>query len=151
AGAVYVPHLDAGLPNEPHHVGAVLVGRVRPATWREPDPRSADFFAAKGVVQVLLDTLRVPWSVRPAAQPFLHPGRCAEILIAEAPVGWLGEIHPLVAAEWEIEQTVAAFELDLDAAADHALQTPVYQDVTSFPEVREDLAVIVEDSVPAAS
>src|SRR5262249_7551386 len=63
----------------------------------------------------------------------------------------LGEIHPLVAAEWEIEQTVAAFELDLDAAADHALQTPVYQDVTSFPEVREDLAVIVEDSVPAAS
>ena len=48
-------------------------------------------------------------------EPFLHPGRAARILVAGEPAGWLGEIHPLVAAEWELRDTVAAFELDLDA------------------------------------
>ena len=62
--------------------------------------------------------------------------------------GWLGEIHPLVAAQWELEETIAAFELDLDAVPMPA--TPLYEDVTSFPEVREDLAVVVADDVSAA-
>ena len=64
AGAVYLPQPAHRLPREPHHVGALLIGAVRPATWREPSPRAADFFAAKGVLQGLLDTLRVPWSVK---------------------------------------------------------------------------------------
>ena len=151
AGAVYLPSGDDGLPNEPHHVAALLIGPVRPATWREPDPRAADFFAAKGVLQVLLDSLRVPWTVRPEVQPFLHPGRSAALLTGEEPIGWLGEIHPLIAADWEIDRPIAAFELDLDAASQRAVQTPVYDDVTSFPEAREDLAVIVDESVSAAS
>ncbi len=66
------------------------------------------------------------------------------------PVGWLGEIHPQVAADWEIRETVAAFEVDLDAVAERATGTPLYDDVTSFPEVREDLAVIVDVKVSAA-
>ena len=63
-------------------------------------------------------------------------------------MGWIGEIHPLVAAEWELEQTVAAFELDLDAVPEPP--TDSYRDVTTFPEVREDLAVVVSEDVPAA-
>jgi phenylalanyl-tRNA synthetase beta chain len=62
-------------------------------------------------------------------------------------VGWLGEIHPTVAAEWDLRDTVAGFELDLDAVPDPP--TPIYEDVTSFPEVREDIAVIVSDHVSA--
>jgi phenylalanyl-tRNA synthetase beta chain len=61
----------------------------------------------------------------------------------------LGEVHPSVAAQWELEQAVAGFELDLDVVAAHAIETPRYEDVTSFPAVREDLAVIVEDTVTA--
>ncbi len=151
AGAVYLPSVAAELPREPHHVAALLIGPVRPPTWREPQPRTADFFAAKGLAQVLLDTLRVPWSVQAEAQPFLHPGRAATVLAGEQSIGWLGEVHPQIAADWEIDQPVAAFELDFDAAAEHAVQTTVYEDVTSFPEVREDLAVIVEESVSAAT
>jgi phenylalanyl-tRNA synthetase beta chain len=151
AGAVYLPSGATELPREPHHMAALLIGPVRPATWREPQPRTADFFAAKGLLQVLLDTLRVPWSVRAEAQPFLHAGRTATVLAGERSIGWLGEIHPQIAADWEIDQPVAAFELDLDAGAERAVQTTVYEDVTSFPEVREDLAVIVEDSVSAAT
>jgi phenylalanyl-tRNA synthetase beta chain len=156
AGAVYLaapaPEADPQRPpREPYHVGAVLVGPARTPTWREPDPRNADFFAAKGVLQGLLDTLRVPWSVAAEPRPYLHPGRSAAVLAGDSGerVGWLGEIHPEVAATWDIRATVAAFELDLDAVAPHARVDTSYQDVTSFPEVREDLAVIVSDEIAA--
>jgi phenylalanyl-tRNA synthetase beta chain len=150
AGAVYLPDGERELPREPHHVAALLLGDVRPASWRDPEPGTADFFAAKGVLEGLLDTLRVPWAVRAEARPFLHPGRAAAILARGRPVGWLGEIHPQIAAEWDIRETVGAFELDLDDAAADAVLTPLYEDVTSFPEVREDLAVVVADRVTAA-
>jgi phenylalanyl-tRNA synthetase beta chain len=150
AGAVYQPTEPGALPREPYHIAALLIGAVRPATWRDASPPSADFFAAKGALQGVLDTLRVPWSLSAAAEEaFLHPGSAATILVAEQPVGWVGEIHPLVAAEWDIEDKIAAFELDLDAIVPHAITTPLYEDVTSFPEVREDLAVIVSDEITA--
>ena len=121
---------------------------MRPASWREQRPPEADFFAAKGVLEGLLTALASDYELAPQAEPFLHPGRAAQIRIRGEPAGWIGEVHPLVAAEWDIEQTVAAFELDLDAVAEPP--TTTYRDVTSFPEVREDLAVIVPESVTAA-
>ncbi len=153
AGAVYLPDPGgpAALPSEPYHVGALLSGPVRPATWRDADPRAADFFAAKGVLGGMLDTVHVPWTVEadPEAAPFLHPGRAARVLIAGTQAGWIGEIHPEVAAGWDWDDPVAAFEVDLDVAAEHVRFT-AYQDLTSFPEIREDLAVIVADTVTAA-
>jgi phenylalanyl-tRNA synthetase beta chain len=152
AGAVYLaPDAAAGHPPaEPYHVGAVLTGPVRPVTWREPEPRAADFFAAKGVLGAMLDSIRAPWTVAEAGDPetFLHPGRCGQIVVGGAPAGWIGELHPEVAAEWGFESAVAAFELDLDVS-DVTVTTALYADVTSFPEIREDLAVIVPDAVPA--
>ena len=154
AGAVYLP--DAGgreaLPSEPYHVAVLLSGAVRPATWRDPEPRAADFFAAKGILGAMLDTVRVPWTLQadPDAAPFLHPGRAARILIDGDDAGWIGEIHPEVAAGWDWSDAVAAFEVDLDLAAAH-VRFATYQDLTSFPEVREDLAVIVADTVTAAA
>jgi phenylalanyl-tRNA synthetase beta chain len=150
AGGVYLPSGD-GLPREPYHLGAVLTGPSRPPTWRDPAPAGADLFAVKGVLQGLLDTLRIPWSVRPSAElPFLHPGRAATVIVGDEPVGWLGEVHPLVAAEWDFKDKVAALELDLDAAAAYAPADTTYEDLTSFPAVREDLAVVVADAVAAA-
>ncbi len=149
SGAVYLPAAAEPLPREPHHLAALLMGAVRPATWRYPAPPVADFFAAKGVLGGVLDRLRVPWTLAPGTAPFLHPGRSASIEIVGVPAGWLGEIHPLVAAEWDLEG-VAAFELDLDLAASHAPEVTLYQDLTSFPEVREDLAVVVSAATAAA-
>jgi len=150
AGAVYLPS-DEPLPCEPHHVGALLAGAVRPPTWREAEPPRADFFTAKGVLHGMLETLRAPWSVERATDtPFLHPGRAATILIADQPAGWLGEIHPLIAAEWDLDDVVAAFEVDLDAVAKLVPEATLYEDVTSFPAVREDLAVIVPQDTTAA-
>jgi phenylalanyl-tRNA synthetase beta chain len=147
-GAVFLPENGRQLPREPHHLAALLTGAVRPATWREPDPRRADFFAAKGVLTVLLAALQSSWSVARSSEPFLHPGRSATILIDERAAGWVGEVHPLVAAEWDLPETVTGFELDLDAVPEPP--TIAYHDVTTFPDVREDLAVIVPDRVSAA-
>jgi phenylalanyl-tRNA synthetase beta chain len=152
SGAVYLaPDAAAGHPPaEPYHVGALLTGPARTATWRDPEPRAADFFAAKGALGAMLDSIRAPWTVAEPGDPetFLHPGRCGLIVVGGAPAGWIGELHPEVAAEWGFDSAVAAFELDLDAA-DVTVTTALYADVTSFPEVREDLAVIVPDAVPA--
>jgi phenylalanyl-tRNA synthetase beta chain len=145
AGAVYLPREGQRLPEEPYHVGALMAGPVHDETWRDPDPRQADFFAAKGALTGLLDKLRVPWTVEPGDEPFLRPGRAAKIRARDVEVGWIGEIHPLVAAEWDLEQTIAAFELDLDAVGEPT--TPIYEDVTSFPAVHEDLAVVVAEGV----
>ena len=149
AGAVYLHEPHRQLPREPHHLAALLTGALRPVSWRESAPPVADFFAAKGVLAALLDAVRVPWQIEEGSEPFLHPGRSASVLVAGSPVGWLGEIHPSVAAEWEIEAAVAGFELDLDAAL-AAVPGPVrYEDYTSFPEVRQDLAVVVPQRVAA--
>ena len=99
----------------------------------------------------MLDTLRVRWDVRPPAHPFLHPGRSGRVFSGETELGWVGEVHPLVLAAWDLEDAVvAAFELDLDLAVELGDLEPAYRDVTSFPAVRQDLAVVVGADVPAA-
>jgi phenylalanyl-tRNA synthetase beta chain len=147
AGAVYLPEHDASLPREPHYLGAILTGLARSPSWRDGAPRRVDFFAIKGVLAGLLASLRVPWTLVHASEPFLHPGRAARILADGEPAGWVGEVHPLVAADWDLDDTVAAFELDLDAVP--VPTTPLYREVSSFPDVREDLAVVVREHVSA--
>ena len=149
AGAVYLPG-EGRLPAEPYRVAALLTGPVRRPTWREQAPPAADFFSAKGVVAGLLDGLRAPWSLTAGApEPFLHPGRGAEVQVGGRAAGWIGEIHPQVGAHWDFTDAVAAFEIDFATALDAVAQEG-YRDVTSFPEVREDLAVIVPETVTAA-
>ncbi len=121
---------------------------MRAPTWREPAPRQADFYAGKGVLSALLSALGLGWSIRSEPLPFLHPGRSAVIRIEGTDAGWLGELHPTLAAERDLAGTLVVFEIDLDV-----LPTPApvpYDDVTSFPEVREDLAVVVDEQISAA-
>jgi phenylalanyl-tRNA synthetase beta chain len=137
------------LPDERLHLAALLTGRLRPASWREPSPPAADFFAAKGVLAVVLGALRAPWEVVRAGEPFLHPGRAARVLVGGDDAGWLGEIHPGVAAEWDLDGA-AGFELDLGVVLGHANVAPHYEDLTSFPSLRQDLAFWMPPEVSAA-
>jgi phenylalanyl-tRNA synthetase beta chain len=140
---------DAQLPIQREHLGALLVGDLRPASWRDPRPPAADFYAAKGVLATLMEALRVSWSVEAHREPFLHPGRSARVLVDGRPAGWLGELHPSVSAGWDVERA-AGFELEWEPVARAAVEVPAYRDLTSFPAIRQDLAVIVADDVPAA-
>jgi phenylalanyl-tRNA synthetase beta chain len=137
------------LPEEGPHLGALVSGAMRPPSWRESDPPQADFFAVKAVLAALLDTLRVPWSVEAAREPFLHPGRSARVLIGGRNAGWLGELHPAVARAWDLEGG-AGFELDLGVIEHEALYVPAYVDLTSFPAVLQDRAWWFAPDVAAA-
>lgn len=149
AGAVYLRDGD-GLPREPRHLAALLAGPARTPTWREPEPPTADVFAAKGLLAGVLDTLRTPWSVQAGGEPFLHPGRCGRVVVdGGSTLGWVGELHPRVAAAWDLEGG-ACFEIDLDAAIAAAPGAAGYSEVPAFPEVRQDLAVVLDEDVPAA-
>jgi phenylalanyl-tRNA synthetase beta chain len=134
---------------ERHHV-ASLMTRAAPGGWRTPE-RPADFFAARALLEALMGVAGVEWRAEPEGRPFLHPGRSAAVVAAgERPVGWIGELHPAVAGDWELDGPAAAFEVDADALAELAPGPAAYRDVPSFPAVLEDLAVVVPEEVPAA-
>jgi phenylalanyl-tRNA synthetase beta chain len=135
---------------EPHRYGALAVGPLVPKSWRgggEP----VDFYALKGVLEALTSGLGCPpLSFEPTTEPFLHPGRSAKVSIGGATLGWLGEVHPLVCRTWDIAAAVG-FEIDaapLLAAA--TLGDEEFEDVTTFPAARRDLAVVVPVDAAAA-
>ena len=132
--------------NERHHLGA-LVTTGMPATWRS-DAAPADFFAAKGVLEGLIAATGLALEVEPARRPFLHPGRSADVVVGGDTVGWIGELHPLVAAHWDLDGG-AAFEVDAEQLVPEG--HVVYDDVTTYPGVFQDLAVIVPADTPAAA
>jgi phenylalanyl-tRNA synthetase beta chain len=149
-GTVYQA-TDAKLPHEHRALGAVLTGRLHPQTWGTPEPPTASFHAAKAFLGAALDAVRVRWEVAPATEPFLHPGRTARVLTGGEDVGWIGELHPLVARTWDLDHGGALFEIDLDRALGHAHAVPQYVDLTSFPALRMDLSVTLPEDVPAAT
>ncbi len=140
---------DTGV-QEHRALGILLSGRVTAPTWRDPQPPVADLYAVKGVLESLLGALRVQVEYRPepARHPFLHPGRAAEIILDGEPIGWLGDLHPLVVG-WEL-QGAAVLELDLDRLIAGAPATQEYSDLISFPALRQDLAVVLPERVAAA-
>jgi phenylalanyl-tRNA synthetase beta chain len=150
AGTVYIDNGEK-LPHEYRALGAILTGRLHPQSWGTTEPPRAGFFAAKGLLGAALDAVRVRWEVAPANEPFLYPGRSARVLTGGEEVGWIGEVHPLVARLWDLDHGAALFEIDLDRALGHADAVPQYVDLTSFPALRLDLAFTLPDDVPTAT
>ena len=133
---------------ERHHIAALL-SLAAPAGWRSP-ARPADFYAAKGLVEALGAAAGVELAAEPGSQPFLHPGRSAMVLApGGGEIGWIGELHPLVAGAWDLEGA-AAFEVDFDALSDEAPGPAAYRDLASRPAVLQDIAVVAPEAVAAA-
>jgi phenylalanyl-tRNA synthetase beta chain len=133
---------------EPHRLAAIAVGPLAPRSWRGGG-EAADFFALKGALEGLAALLGVELGFGPAAEPFLHPGRAAAVSVGGAAAGWLGEVHPLVCRSWDLDAAVA-FELDLASLlAAAAVGEERYDDVTTFPAVYQDLAVVLPAETPA--
>jgi phenylalanyl-tRNA synthetase beta chain len=121
------------LPDQPAHVAGVLAGA------------GAGFFEAKGVVEALLAAARVDApEFRPGGERFLHPGRAAAVAD-----GFVGELHPEVAEAFGLEGAVAVFELGVEGLRGPPRERVLYRDVTSFPPLRQDIAAVVAEDVPA--
>jgi phenylalanyl-tRNA synthetase beta chain len=153
------PLRDTGV-GERRALAVALCGRLSEPSWNAPEPPVADFYAAKAMLEALASALRVgPLALEADPQPFLHPGRSAAIRLDSSgsidmgdgsePIGWIGELHPLVAQSWELPGG-SVFEIDLDRLIAAAPQETGYEDLIGYPPVRQDLAVILPLEVPAA-
>jgi len=129
---------------QPLKIGAIAYGPAYPEQWGSPE-RTVDFHDVKGD----LESLFAPGSARfeRAAHPALHPGRSAQVLVGGQAIGWLGELHPRWQQKYELPLAPVLFELDLEALL--AAPMPLYREVSKFPPVIRDLAVVVDESVPA--
>jgi phenylalanyl-tRNA synthetase beta chain len=140
--------LDASLPHQPQHVGAVLTGLREPAGPWGPG-RRADAFDAFEAVRIVARAADVELTLRPAQRLPWHPGRCAEVLVGETVVGYAGQLHPAVVERTGLPKGTCAVELDLDAIPiTERLRAP---SVSPFPAVFQDVALVVAEDVAAQS
>lgn len=149
-GRVFFGKEHASLPDEPSYVCGVMCGRRADDAWNQRYDEY-DFFDAKGVVEELLDALRVT-KVRfkaadPEQYPWLQPGRAAEVLARGEVVGWVGNVHPRGLKAMGVDAPVVAFELSQAALLRLAADELPYQDVPTLPGVDVDLAIVVDESV----
>jgi phenylalanyl-tRNA synthetase beta chain len=134
---------------EPWRIASIATGAIRPGSWRG-EAIEADFYSLKAVLEALARQLGTGVEVVPGEEPFLHPGRSGRVLVDGADSGWVGELHPLVCREWDLE-AAAGFEVDLaPLVAASQVGEETYEDVISYPAVHQDVAVVVDDAVPAA-
>lgn len=144
---IYQPRGD-DLPEEVETICAVLSGQ-KPDRWGQPSGEPAGFYDAKAHLDHLLGELRLSAEYGEAVDHAYLPGRTAEVSIGGHRLGTVGQVHPRVAASFEVKQDVAMFELDLEALLPHVPEAVHYRPVSPYPSVEEDLAIIVDDDVPA--
>lgn len=149
-GTLFFGRENASAPKEREAVAGVMSGAMGDVTWNYK-PMPLRFFDGKGVVEELLEQLRIPKvRFREAtgdAYAFLQPGRCAEVLSGGAVLGWVGEIHPDAREAYGIDIPVVAFELNLDAMLASAGTQEAYREFSQFPSVEHDLAIVVNEDV----
>ena len=135
---------------QPQQVGGLAYGSFVPEQWAS-DNRTVDFFDVKGDLERVLDPLH--FNTESAVHPALHPGRSALIQLVNSKgkinIGWIGELHPGLQQAYELPQAPILFELDLEAIRNLGLPQP--EELSKFPTVQRDLAVVVKQSVSAQS
>lgn len=145
--------LNAGLPVQPRHAAVVLTGAREPAGWWG-EGRPAAWSDAVEAARLIAGESGAELTVAQARYGPWHPGRCAELSVViggtETSVGYAGELHPRVVKALGLPARTCAMELNLDLVAeagDEALTAPR---ISSFPMATQDVALVVDDSVPAA-
>lgn len=152
-GRVFFGYEHKSQPDEPRFVCGVMSGAWDDDQWNRKYPK-LNFFDAKGVVQELLKTLRITKVRYKVADQeeygWLQPGCAAEIYAHGGElIGWVGNIHPEVLQNFEVEQDVVAFELSVEALLRLAKRELPYQEVPTLPGVSVDLAIVVDEDVTA--
>ena len=135
-GRTYFEKED-GMADEPKVLSLGLYG---------PDE---SFFTLKGAVEALLGSIRAEQITFRAERnnPSYHPGRCAKVYAGEAEIGVLGQIHPLVAANYDVDTELYCAELSFDALIAAKGSDPEYVPLPKFPAVTRDIAVLVDTAV----
>ena len=128
----------------------LAAGPAWPEQWGLDSRRPVDFHDVKGDLEALAAATGEPgaFALEAAAHPALHPGQSARVLRDGEPVGWIGALHPEVARALDIGVPVVLLEVALEAV--RRARVPRFEPLSPFPAVRRDLAVVVDEAVPAA-
>jgi phenylalanyl-tRNA synthetase beta chain len=142
------------LPLEQRRLVIVMTGPREEQSWLAADTNPIDFFDLKGVVESLLAGLHVREAAfRPTRHRAYHPGRVAELTVNGQSLGILGQLHPLVVQSYDLKidenWPVLAVDLDLDSLLAHVPEMHVVRGVPRFPPVQQDIALIVDEAIPA--
>ena len=131
-------------PKETLYLSAALTGEERATKWLK-ESSSLDFFAAKGYLEVVFERLGLDEKVtyRKSTLEGMHPGRFAEVYLGEKRIGFIGEVHPQVADKLGLNTTYV-FEINLDEVISEGKVKPKYEEVTKYPEITRDIAMLVD-------
>lgn len=135
-------HAENGGHHQPVRIGGIAYGNVLQEQWGTPS-RGVDFHDVKADVEALLGGCSLRFDA--AAHPGLHPGKSARIVCDGVAVGWAGELHPRWQRKYDLRAAPVLFELDFEQAV--AAGVPAYNEISRFPPVRRDVAVIVDEAV----
>lgn len=149
-GRAFLPVAGQERPNEPEYLAAAITGNLTPATWQSK-PVAVDFFSVKGMVEQLLSNLKLTGVkfVANQTRADMHPGRTADIYVADQLVGFIGQVHPLTAKEYKINETYV-FQLDLSQLMTLVNDTNYYTPISKYPSVTRDMALLVDKTVTNA-
>ncbi|HDJ7076697.1 TPA: phenylalanine--tRNA ligase subunit beta [Staphylococcus aureus] len=147
-GNVFFANGEGELPDQVEYLSGILTGDYVVNQW-QGKKETVDFYLAKGVVDRVSEKLNLEFSYRRADIDGLHPGRTAEILLENKVVGFIGELHPILAAENDLKRTYV-FELNFDALMAVSVGYINYQPIPRFPGMSRDIALEVDQNIPAA-
>ncbi|MDR8691559.1 phenylalanyl-tRNA synthase subunit beta [Staphylococcus aureus] len=147
-GNVFFANVEGELPDQVEYLSGILTGDYVVNQW-QGKKETVDFYLAKGVVDRVSEKLNLEFSYRRADIDGLHPGRTAEILLENKVVGFIGELHPTLAADNDLKRTYV-FELNFDALMAVSVGYINYQPIPRFPGMSRDIALEVDQNIPAA-
>ncbi|HDC9094777.1 TPA: phenylalanine--tRNA ligase subunit beta [Staphylococcus aureus] len=147
-GNVFFANGEGELPDQVEYLSGILTGDYVVNQW-QGKKETVDFYLAKGVVDRVSEKLNLEFSYRRADIDGLHPGRTAEILLENKIVGFIGELHPTLAADNDLKRTYV-FELNFDALMSVSVGYINYQPIPRFPGMSRDIALEVDQNIPAA-
>ncbi|WP_339233138.1 phenylalanine--tRNA ligase subunit beta [Oceanobacillus sp. FSL W7-1281] len=134
-------------PIENLHVAGALTGLWHNHPWQQ-EKKPVDFYVAKGIVEGLFAHLELDVTFAQTKMEDMHPGRCAEIKLNGKGIGYVGQVHPLVAKDFDVKETYV-FEINLESVFSVHQATPSFTDIPRYPSVTRDIAFILDNDVPA--
>ena len=143
-GLCFIPRGDELL--QVPHLAALVTGPAEPESWNS-DGRTVDFYDIKGDLQSLMQLAEADaFDFQPGNESILHPGQGADILYRGRKVGFVGALHPALREQLDIDQPVYLFEIEQEALSRHPL--PSFRELSRFPSIRRDLALLVDRDIP---
>src|SRR5699024_4658914 len=123
-------------PDEKLRIAGALTGNWLEHLW-QGETKKVDFYVVKGIVEGLFSHLKLPVTVKQDRLEHMHPGRCAVLYIADRLVGFMGQVHPVLAGKWDLKETYV-FDLNMDTLLESYEHVPSFHSIPKYPAIERD-------------